>query len=115
MSKENESYIRYVVITTDGYWGRDPKLLVALKNAKVNSFYSLNSKKRGNVAHIYRVELDPVESVWNEQTKAELKECHVTLNGYENGDLIEPWVNDWGNLGTWGAKSSEKVIELKIK
>ncbi len=116
MTEKNESFIRYVVITTDGYWGKSPELEVALKNAKVNSFYNLNSRKKGTpVAHIYRVELDPVESVWNKETKAELKRSHIILSGYEDGDLIEPWVNDWGSLQAWGAKSSEKMIKLKIK
>ena len=115
MTEKNESLVRYVVITTDGYWGKAPELEAALKNANVNSFYALNSIQLGAVAHVYRVELDPVESVWNEKTKAELKRSHITLTGYEDGDLIEPWVNDWGSLGAWGAKSSEKVIELKIK
>ena len=112
---KSSSLVRYVVITTDGYWGKDSDLLVALKNAKVNTFYALNSKKRGNLAHIYRVELDPVESVWNDETKAELKRCHIRLDGYENGDLIEPWVNDWGQLQAWGAKPAELVIKLQIK
>ncbi len=115
MSKENESLVRYVVITTQGYWGKDPKLEVALKNANVNAIYALNSKKKTAVAHVYRVELDPVNSVFNEESRKGLKASHVSFTGYEEGDLIEPWVNDWGNLGTWGAKSSEKVIELKIK
>ena len=115
MSKENESYIRYVVITTQGYWGKDPELKVALKNANVNAIYALNSKKKSAVAYVYRVELDPVNSVFNEESRKGLKANHVSFSGYEEGDLIEPWVNDWGNLGTWGAKSSEKVIELKIK
>jgi hypothetical protein len=115
MSKENESYIRYVVITTRGYWGKDPELKVALKNANVNAIYALNSKKKSAVAHVYRVELDPVYSIFNEESRKGLKANHISFSGYEEGDLIEPWVNDWGNLGTWGAKSSEKVIELKIK
>ena len=115
MTDKNESLIRYVVITNHGYWGKAPELEAALKNANVNAIYALNSKKKSAVAHVYRVELDPVESVWNEDTKAELKRSHITLAGYEDGDLIEPWVTDWGSLQAWGAKSSEKVIELKIK
>lgn len=118
MTDQNESFIRYVVITNDGYWGRAPELEAALKNARVNSLYSLNTTKDSKtpVAHVYRLELDPVESVYNEQTKAELKRSHISLSGYEDGDLIEPWVDDWGSLQSWGAKGeAEKVIELKIK
>ena len=115
MTDKNESYIRYVVITTRGYWGKDPELKVALKNANVNAIYALNSKKKSGVAHVYRVELSPVDSIFNEESRKGLKANHISFSGYEEGDLIEPWVNDWGNLGTWGAKSSEKVIELKIK
>ena len=116
MTDKNESYIRYVVITNHGYWGKDSELEAALKNANVNSIYALNSKKENaHVAHVYRVELDPVDSVYNEESRKGLKASHISFSGYEEGDLIEPWVNDWGSLGAWGAKSSEKVIELKIK
>ena len=117
MTEKNESFVRYVVITDDGYWGKAPELLDALKNAKVNSFYSLNTTKETYtpVAHIYRIELDPVDSRWSEQTKADLKRSNITLTGYEDGDLIEPWVNDWGSLQAWGAKSIEEMIKLKIK
>ena len=116
MKDKNESLIRYVVITTYGYWGKAPELKDALKNAGVNSFYALNSKKRGNACHIYRIELDPVESVFNEQSKAELSQSGVSLDDdYQDGDLIEPWVNDWGSLSAWGAKSCELVIKLQIK
>jgi hypothetical protein len=115
MKDKNESLIRYVVITTCGYWGKAPELKDALKNANVNAIYALNSKKKSAVAHVYRVELDPVDSVYNEESRKGLKSQHVSFTGYEEGDLIEPWVNDWGSLSAWGAKSSEKVIELKIK
>lgn len=115
MTEKNESFIRYVVITTYGYWGKATELKDALKNANVNSFYALNSKKRGNACHIYRVELDPVESVYNEESRKGLKSQHVSFTGYEEGDLIEPWVNDWGSLSAWGAKSCELVIKLQIK
>mgnify|MGYP003149935223 FL=1 len=116
MANKNESLIRYVVITTYGYWGKAPELIDALKNAGVNSFYALNSKKRGNACHIYRIELDPVESVFNEQSKSALSQNGVSLDDdYQDGDLIEPWVNDWGGVGTMGAKSCELVINLQIK
>ena len=116
MSKENESLVRYVVITSDGYWGKSPKLEDALKNASVTTFYSLNSKKKdAYTAHVYRLELDPVESVYNARSASELRKSGISLDGYEDGDIIEPWVNDWGSLGSWGAKSTEKVIELKHK
>lgn len=118
MTEKNESFIRYVVITNHGHWGRSPDLLEALKNARVNSFYNLNTTKESKtpLAHVYRLELDPVESRWSDETKAELKRCRVNLTGYENGDLIEPWVDDWGSLQSWGAKGeAEKVIELKIR
>ena len=116
MSKENESLVRYVVITTDGYWGKSTKLEDALKKASVTTFYSLNSKKKdAYTAHVYRLELDPVESVYNERSASELRKSGISLDGYEDGDIIEPWVNDWGSLGSWGAKSTEKVIELKHK
>ena len=115
MTDKNESLIRYVVITTYGYWGKATELKDALKNAGVNSFYALNSKKRGNACHIYRVELDPVESVFNEKSRKGLKSQNVSFTGYDEGDLIEPWVNDWGSLSAWGAKSCELVIKLQIK
>ena len=117
MTEKNESLIRYVVITTKGYWGRGPKLEAALKNAKVNSFLALNSKKEtASVAHVYRIELDPVESRYSDKVKAaDYSRSMATFSGYEEGDLIEPWVNEFGSLGSWGARSCEKVIELKIK
>ena len=116
MTDKNESLVRYVVITTDGYWGKSTKLEDALKKASVNTFYSLNSKKKdAYTAHIYRLELDPVESVYNARSASELRKSGISLDGYEDGDIIEPWVNDWGSLGSWGAKSTEKVIELKHK
>ncbi len=116
MSKENESLVRYVVITPDGYWGKSTKLEDALKKASVTTFYSLNSKKKdAYTAHVYRLELDPVESVYNARSASELRKSGISLDGYEDGDIIEPWVNDWGSLGSWGAKSTEKVIELKHK
>ena len=114
MNNEKTNLVRYIVTTSHGYWGKAPELEVALKNAKVNSFYALNSKKDGKACHVYRVELDPVESVFNEKSRKGLKASHVGFTGYEEGDLIEPWVNDWGNVGAWGAKI-EKVIDLKIK
>lgn len=116
MTDKNESLVRYVVITTDGYWGKSTKLEDALKKASVNTFYSLNSKKKdAYTAHVYRLELDPVESVYNARSASELRKSGISLDGYEDGDIIEPWVNDWGSLGSWGAKSTEKVIELKHK
>ena len=116
MTDKNESLVRYVVITTDGYWGKSPKLEDALKKASVTTFYSLNSKKKdAYTAHVYRLELDPVESVYNARSASELRKSGISLDGYEDGDIIEPWVNDWGSLGSWGAKSTEKVIELKHK
>ena len=116
MNKVNQDLVRYVVITSDGYWGKSPKLKDALKNASVTTFYSLNSKKKdAYTAHVYRVELDPVESVYNEESAKAIRSSGISLDGYEEGDLIEPWVNDWGSLGSWGAKSTEKVIELKHK
>ena len=116
MSKVNQDLVRYVVITSDGHWGKSPKLEDALKNASVTTFYSLNSKKKDAYkAHVYRLELDPVESVYNARSASELRKSGIGLDGYEDGDIIEPWVNDWGSLGSWGAKSTEKVIELKHK
>ena len=117
MTEKNESFIRYVVVTSHGHWGRSSNLLEALKNARVNSFYNLDTKKdETHVAHIYRLELDPVESRWSDETKTEMRACRIILKGYEDGDLIEPWVDDWGSLQSWGAKGeAEKVIELKIK
>lgn len=115
MKDKTDSLIRYVVITSYGYWGKAPKLKDALKNANVNSFYALNSKKQGKACHIYRVELDPVKSIFNEESRKGLKSQHVSFEGYEEGDLIEPWVNDWGSLSTWGAKSCEQVIKLQIR
>ena len=112
---KSSSLVRYVVITSYGYWGKAPELEIALKNANVNSFYALNSKKEGKACHIYRVELDPVKSVFNEESRKGLKSQHVTFTGYEEGDLIEPWVSDWGGVSAWGAKSCELVIKLKIK
>ena len=114
---ENKNVVRYVVITSDFYWGKAETMEEALKNANVNHIYALNSKaKNPNKAVVYRVELDPVNSVFNEQSKAELRQSGVSLgDDYEDGDLIEPWVNDWGSRGTWGARTTEKVIELKIK
>jgi hypothetical protein len=118
MTEKNESFIRYVVVTSHGFWGRSSNLLEALENARVKSFYNLNTKKDDtHKAYVYRIELDPVESRWTDETKAELKRCRTTLRGYEVGDLIEPWVNDWGAVTSWGAKGDEPelVIELKIK
>lgn len=117
MTEKNESFIRYVVVTSHGHWGKAPELEAALKNARVNSFYNLNTKKdETHKAYVYRIELDPVESRWTAETKAELKKSRVTLDGYEVGDLIEPWVNDWGAVTSWGTgKEPERVIELKIK
>jgi hypothetical protein len=116
MTDKNESLVRYVVITTDGYWGKSTKLEDALKKASVTTFYSLNSKKKdAYTAHVYRLELDPVESVYNEESAKAIRASGISLDGYEDGDIIEPWVNDWGSLGSWGAKSTEKVIELKHK
>jgi len=118
MTDKNESLIRYVVITNHGNWGRPPELLGAMKNDKVNAFNSWNTTKDSKtpLAHVYRLELDPVESRWSDETKAELKRCRVNLTGYENGDLIEPWVDDWGSLQSWGATGeAEKVIATTIR
>ena len=53
MTDKNESLVRYVVITTDGYWGKSTKLEDALKKASVTTFYSLNSKKKdAYTAHV---------------------------------------------------------------
>lgn len=115
---QNETFIRYVVTTSQGRWARGTELLEALKDAGVNSFCDLNSQKdETHIAHVYRVELDPVESRWDEETRAELKRCRVRLDGYEVGDLIEPWVNSNGQVVSWGAKHDEPelVIKLKIK
>jgi hypothetical protein len=117
MTEKNESFIRYVVVTSHGFWGRSSNLLEALENARVKSFYNLNTKKDDtHKAYVYRIELDPVESRWTAETEAELKKSRVHLKGYEVGDVIEPWVNDWGAVTSWGTgKEPELVIELKIK
>ena len=115
MSNEKTNLVRYVVITSTYYWGKGKTLEEALKNAHVNGIYALNSKKENtNKARVYRVELDPVKSVYDEKSAKAISSSGMTLEGYSEGDLIEPWVYDIGTLGTWGAKT-EKVIDLKIK
>lgn len=115
MSNETTNLVRYVVITSHYYWGKAETLAEAFKKAQVNSLYAFDSKKeKTNKAVVYRIELDPVDSVYNARSASELRKSGISLDGYDDGDLIEPWVNDWGNVGAWGAKI-EKVIDLKIK
>ena len=116
---ESKNLIRYVVITSSFWWGKGETMKEALENAHVNQIYALNSKvKNPKEAVVYRIELDPIKSVINDlyKSRAELALSCVSLDeDYQEGDLVEPWVDLWGHCCSWGAKNTEEVIRLKIK
>jgi hypothetical protein len=114
MSKENENLVRYVVINSRYYWGKSETLEDALQNANVNGIYALNSKKKNTAtAMVYRVEIDPIEGILTEKKREVLDQRGISTDDLEIGDVIEPWVEDFGGVGAFG--KIERVIKLKIK
>jgi hypothetical protein len=96
--------IFYLVATSAGYYGHGADLMEAASNARASTYKGRRLKKT-----MYDKPL--IVSGWiNHQTEdcqyqhiaEDAKRAHITLNGYEDGDYIPPFIGSWCQVVAWG-------------
>lgn len=89
---KTKEFVYYIVSTSDWKWGRGSTLQEALQNA--NALNAKGKLKRG-------IKIDASKNIQTEKDVLTNKRIesfapHYSITGYQEGDYLLPFVNDYG-------------------
>lgn len=118
MENPSNEVVFYIAITNEMNWGRGKTILEALTNARALSkgrwkrIKSRTSPKWDGATYQFEVWLKKNTQTDADRLTAEmLEDCrrHYVLKGYEVGDHLIPFVNDYGATVSYG-----KTVEIDV-
>lgn len=83
----------YLAWTRDT-WGTGPTPTVAMRRVKALTAQG-RLKKNHTKTKLMRVDQDDT-CRYSDDIRAGIKACHVQVEGYEDGDFVEPFMNGYG-------------------
>jgi hypothetical protein len=89
----------FVALTNEGYWGRGDTLIKALRNADA---INKNKQLKRNVNVLAFINLQKDGDQMTKDQFASDKSRGITHKGYQVGDWMKPFVDDYGSVNYKG-------------
>lgn len=97
--KEIIKFKYFIALTDVGYWGRGDTLIKALRNADA---INKNKKLKRNVNIVAYMNLQKDGDQMTKDQFANDKNLGITHVGYQVGDWMKPFVDDYGSVNYKG-------------
>jgi hypothetical protein len=94
-------YTQYLVATSEGRWGRGDDLKTALKNANALNKSQTKPKRGIEIFAYINIQLED-DRLTQERVDALAKGPFVKVTGYEPGEFMLPWIDDYGSPHHYG-------------
>ena len=88
-------YTQYLAATSEGRWGRGDDLKTALKNANALNKSQTKPKKGIEIVAYINIQREE-DKLTQERIDALANGPFIKVTGYEPGDFMLPWIDDYG-------------------
>jgi hypothetical protein len=94
-------HTQYLVATSEGRWGRGDDLQTALKNAIALNKAETKLKKGISVFTYINIQLEE-DRLTQERIEALASDRHCQVTGYNVGEFMAPWIDNYGSPHYYG-------------